>query len=43
MIHIKNLTVKNFMSVDSIVTSHLTQLDSPQYDKTLMLDIYQNL
>jgi hypothetical protein len=33
----------NFESVDSIVTSHLTQLDSPQYDKTLMLDIYQNL
>ena len=33
----------NFESVDSIVTSHLTQLDSPQYDKALMLDIYQNL
>jgi len=33
----------NFESVDSIVTSHLTQLDSPQYDKNLMLDIYQNL
>jgi hypothetical protein len=33
----------NFESVDSIVTSHLTQLDSPQYDKSLMLDIYQNL
>ena len=33
----------NFESVDSIVTSHLTQLDSPQYDKSLMLDIYKNL
>jgi hypothetical protein len=33
----------NFESVDSIVTSHLTQLDSPQYDKSLMLDIYRNL
>ena len=33
----------NFESVDSIVTSHLTQLDSPQYDKNLMLDIYRNL
>ena len=33
----------NFESVDSIVTSHLTQLDSPNYDQSLMLDIYRNL
>ena len=33
----------SFESVDSIVTSHLTQLDSEQYDKALMLDIYRNL
>ena len=33
----------NFESVDSIVTSHLTQLESTAYDNQLMLDIYQNL
>jgi len=33
----------NFESVDSIVTSHLTQLESAQYDSNLMLDIYRNL
>lgn len=33
----------NFESVDSIVTSHLTQLDSQQYNSALMLDIYRNL
>jgi len=33
----------NFESVDSIVTSHLTQLESTSYDNQLMLDIYQNL
>ena len=33
----------SFESVDSIVTSHLTQLDSEQYDKALMLSIYRNL
>ena len=33
----------NFESVDSIVTSHLTQLETAQYDRELMLDIYRNL
>jgi len=33
----------NFESVDSIVTSHLTQLETAQYDRQLMLDIYRNL
>ena len=33
----------NFESVDSIVTSHLTQLESTAYDNQLMLDIYRNL
>ena len=33
----------NFESVDSIVTSHLTQLETSQYDRELMLDIYRNL
>lgn len=33
----------NFESVDSIVTGHLTQLDTAQYDANLMLDIYRNL
>jgi len=33
----------NFESVDSIVTSHLTQLETAQFDRQLMLDIYRNL
>ena len=33
----------NFESVDNIVTSHLTQLETAQYDRQLMLDIYRNL
>jgi DNA repair exonuclease SbcCD nuclease subunit len=33
----------NFESVDTIVTSQLQQIDSKQYDRNLMLDIYRNL
>ena len=32
-----------FQSVDQIVTSQLTAIDSEHYDKTLLLDIYRNL
>jgi hypothetical protein len=43
MIKIKNLTVKNFMSVDQIVTDQLTNIESEFYDTKLLLKIYQNL
>ena len=33
----------NFESVDTIVTSQLQQIESDQYDRNLMLDIYRNL
>jgi len=32
-----------FESVDTIVTNQLTNIQSEQYDKTLLLDIYRNL
>ena len=43
MIQIKNLTVRNFMSVDQIVTDQLTKIESEFYDTKLLLEIYQNL
>ena len=43
MIKIKNLTVKNFMSVDQIVTDQLTNIESEFYNPKLLLKIYQNL
>jgi hypothetical protein len=32
-----------FESVDTIVTNQLTNIESEQYNKTLLLDIYRNL
>jgi hypothetical protein len=32
-----------FESVDTIVTNQLTNIQSDQYNKTLLLDIYRNL
>ena len=43
MIQIRNLTVRNFMSVDQIVTDQLTKIESEFYDTKLLLEIYQNL
>ena len=33
----------NFESVDTIVTSQLTQVESDMYDNNLLMDIYRNL
>jgi hypothetical protein len=32
-----------FESVDTIVTNQLTNIESEQYNKALLLDIYRNL
>jgi hypothetical protein len=33
----------NFESVDTIVSSQLSQVDSNSYDRNLLMDIYRNL
>ena len=43
MIHLRDLTVKNFMSVDQLVTDQITNIELKFNDNKSLLKIYQKL
>jgi hypothetical protein len=43
MIHLRDLTVKNFMIVDQLVTDQITNIELKFNDNKSLLKIYQKL